>query len=136
MTHFNKSSLPLFDDLLQALERKLRYCRRSFDCGFFEDHTSLEQQALVSGRKIEIFFPKIFWGAKRQVAPIRASTMKPICREDFAKSEHSGKSERCPRQRESLTARLNRRLAVKLSWLSCCGNWIERILPLDRYILG
>ena len=55
---------------------------------------------------------------------IRASTMKSICREDFAKSEHSCKSERCPHQRE------------RLSWLSCCGNWVEQILPLDRYILG
>ena len=96
LTHFNKSILPSFDDLLQGLERKLRYCRRSFHCGIFDDHTSLEQQALVSGRKIEIFFPKDFLGAKRQVAPIRASTMKPICREDFAKSKESGKSERCP----------------------------------------
>ena len=65
MTHFNTSSLPLFDDLLQALERKLRYCRRSFDCGFFEDHTSLEQQALLSGRKIEIFFFKDFLGGEK-----------------------------------------------------------------------
>src|SRR6516162_4441705 len=64
-THFNKSSLPFFDDLLQGLERKLRYCRRSFDCGIFDDHTSLEQQALLSGRKIEIFFfPEDFWGRK------------------------------------------------------------------------
>ena len=29
VTHFNKSRLPSFDDLLQGLERKLRYCRRS-----------------------------------------------------------------------------------------------------------
>ena len=95
MTHFNKSSLPLFDDLLQALERKLRYCRRSFDCGFFEDHTSLEQQALLSGRKIEIFFPKIF-GSEKLVTSIRASIRKPICREDFAKPEHSGKLSGAP----------------------------------------
>ena len=65
ITHFDKSSLPSFDDLLQGLERKLRYCRRSFDCGIFDDHTSLEQQALVSGRKIEIFFFKDFLGGEK-----------------------------------------------------------------------
>ena len=95
LTHFNKSILPSFDDLLQGLERKLRYCRRSFDCGFFEDHTSLEQQALLSGRKIEIFFPKIF-GSEKLVTSIRASIRKPICREDFAKPEHSGKLSGAP----------------------------------------
>ena len=65
-THFNKGSLPSFDDLLQGLERKLRYCRRSFDCGIFDDHTCLEQQAPVSGRKIEISFSfqRFFVGRK------------------------------------------------------------------------